>query len=269
VGWHPDREDKAAWSTAGGVVMTAAAGGAIAWLAIAEPSTSHEPLWPVYAFAAVAVVGFYGMLAPLLQWWPHGHDEAARATVAEIDAQIPSSAPTSPSALFEELDDLTLRLTSYLRLRANKARGISAKWQKLKVKGDPDPYAYGYAIVGSSRYERQTARHYLTDFRSPLAVAIRRAMRMGVISKAEGEAALQSVWCPTVRVDEIHKAITAVSLIRDNIDVTEPEHGAPGRVGYRGRPGSTARFRGTRFGESLDTDIDNQGDIDVEDSDVD
>jgi hypothetical protein len=42
-----------------------------------------------------------------------------------------------------------------------------------------------------------------------------------------------------------------------------------GRVGYRGRPGSTATFRRTRFGETLDTDIDNEGDIDVDDSDVD
>ena len=41
------------------------------------------------------------------------------------------------------------------------------------------------------------------------------------------------------------------------------------RIGYRGRPGSTTTFRGTRwFGQKLDTDIDNEGDIDVEDSDV-
>jgi len=41
-----------------------------------------------------------------------------------------------------------------------------------------------------------------------------------------------------------------------------------GRVGYRGRQGSTGKFRGTTFGEGLDTDIDNEGDVDVEDSDV-
>jgi hypothetical protein len=68
--WRPDPEDKAAWSTAGGVVMTTAAGGAIGWLAIAEPTSSHEPLWPVFAFGVVAVMGLYGMLAPLLHWWP-------------------------------------------------------------------------------------------------------------------------------------------------------------------------------------------------------
>ena len=41
-----------------------------------------------------------------------------------------------------------------------------------------------------------------------------------------------------------------------------------GRTGYRGRPGSTATFRRTRFGEGLDTDIDNEGNIDVDNSDV-
>ena len=70
MGWHPDPEDRAAWSTAGGVLLTAGAGAAIAWLAIAEPTTSREPLWPVFAFGALALIGLYGMLAPLLRWRP-------------------------------------------------------------------------------------------------------------------------------------------------------------------------------------------------------
>ena len=40
------------------------------------------------------------------------------------------------------------------------------------------------------------------------------------------------------------------------------------RTGYKGRPGSTGTFRGTTFGSSLDTDIDNEGDVEVEDSDL-
>src|ERR1700691_2401519 len=75
--WHPRSEDKAAWSAAGGVVMAVGVAGAIAWLAIAEPSTSHEPLWPVLAFGVVAVVGLYGMLAPLLRWWPWHNQSGA------------------------------------------------------------------------------------------------------------------------------------------------------------------------------------------------
>jgi hypothetical protein len=70
MGWHPDPKDRAAWSAAGGVVMAVAASGAIAWLLAVEPSSSNEPTWPVYGFAAVAVIGLYGMLAPLLRWWP-------------------------------------------------------------------------------------------------------------------------------------------------------------------------------------------------------
>ena len=44
--------------------MTAGTGAAIAWLSI------REPLWPVYAFAAIAAAGLYAMLAPLLPLWP-------------------------------------------------------------------------------------------------------------------------------------------------------------------------------------------------------
>lgn len=41
-----------------------------------------------------------------------------------------------------------------------------------------------------------------------------------------------------------------------------------GRVGYHGRPGSTGNFRGTKFGSGLDTDILNEGHVEVHDSDV-
>lgn len=68
--WHPDPDDRAAWSAVGGVVTATGAGGAVAWLLAVQPSSPDVPKWPVYAFAAVAVVGLYGMLAPLLCRWP-------------------------------------------------------------------------------------------------------------------------------------------------------------------------------------------------------
>lgn len=41
-----------------------------------------------------------------------------------------------------------------------------------------------------------------------------------------------------------------------------------GRVGYKGHPSGTATFRGTTFGSDLDTSIDNEGQIDVQDSEL-
>ena len=35
-----------------------------------QPASSHIPASVVWAFGAVAVAGAYGMLAPLLHWWP-------------------------------------------------------------------------------------------------------------------------------------------------------------------------------------------------------
>ena len=86
MGWRPDPHDKGEWSTAGGVLMAAGAAGAIGWLAIAEPSSSHEPLWPVYAFSLVAVGGLYGMLAPLLRWWPWNPGTAKTRTQEPSEA---------------------------------------------------------------------------------------------------------------------------------------------------------------------------------------
>lgn len=67
---HSDPEDGVASSAAGGVLTAAGVSGAIAWLTIADPTSSNEPLWPVFGFTEVAVIGLYGMLAPLLRWWP-------------------------------------------------------------------------------------------------------------------------------------------------------------------------------------------------------
>jgi hypothetical protein len=45
-------------------------GGAVAWWLAAKPVTSTIPVWPAYVFAVIAAIGFYGVLAPLLRWWP-------------------------------------------------------------------------------------------------------------------------------------------------------------------------------------------------------
>lgn len=47
-----------------------------------------------------------------------------------------------------------------------------------------------------------------------------------------------------------------------------PQASLVGRVGYRGRPGSTADMRSTRFHEGLDTSIDNEGRVRTDDVDV-
>jgi hypothetical protein len=48
-----------------------------------------KPLWLVCALGAAAAIGLYGMLAPLLRWWPwlrDGQDKAAEAGVGTIAA---------------------------------------------------------------------------------------------------------------------------------------------------------------------------------------
>jgi hypothetical protein len=39
---------------------------ALTWWLAAKPATAHLPIWPAYVFGGVAVLGAYGMLAPLL-----------------------------------------------------------------------------------------------------------------------------------------------------------------------------------------------------------
>jgi hypothetical protein len=124
MGWHPDAEDKAAWSTAGGAVMAAGAAGAIAWLAIAEPSTTHEPLWPVYAFAAAALVGLYGMLAPLLHWrpWHHQRRSVGGGVTLELGRLEDQDEPRVPKRHRKELKKLAEAYSTTVRYRRS-ARG--------------------------------------------------------------------------------------------------------------------------------------------------
>ena len=63
--------------------MAVFGGGAVAWWLAARPATAHIPVWPAYVFAGVACVGLYGMLAPLLKWWPW-----SRATAAIVNTNL-------------------------------------------------------------------------------------------------------------------------------------------------------------------------------------
>lgn len=54
------------------------------------PASAHVPTWLVYASGAVALIGFYVMLAPLAHWWPwaDGIKPLVNVIVAAIVAAI-------------------------------------------------------------------------------------------------------------------------------------------------------------------------------------
>ncbi len=69
--WRPEPEQASAWSAIGGVVVVVS--GTSAVLLAVQPSSSHVPAWVVWGCVGLVFVGLYGMLAPLLKWWPwHG-----------------------------------------------------------------------------------------------------------------------------------------------------------------------------------------------------
>jgi hypothetical protein len=96
MAWRPDPDDKGAWSAVGIALMTAGTSGAIAWLAITDPASSHEPLWPVFALAALAVIGIYGMLAPLVHLWPWRRDGTGPAPAVATDGSASAVAQHRP-----------------------------------------------------------------------------------------------------------------------------------------------------------------------------
>ena len=73
--WRPEPEQASAWSAGGGVVVavTATSAGVLA----TQPLSAHVPVWLVRGLATLALAGFYGMLAPLLKWWPWNKTSAA------------------------------------------------------------------------------------------------------------------------------------------------------------------------------------------------
>lgn len=64
------QEHKTEWSAVGGVITTLAGGGTYAWGIAATPAHSGLEIWPVFVLGAVAVVGAYLMLAPLVRLPP-------------------------------------------------------------------------------------------------------------------------------------------------------------------------------------------------------
>jgi hypothetical protein len=69
--WRPEPDQASAWSAVSGVVVVVSATSAV--LLAVQPSTAHVPNGVIYACIGLAMIGFYGMLAPLLKWWPwHG-----------------------------------------------------------------------------------------------------------------------------------------------------------------------------------------------------
>jgi hypothetical protein len=83
-----------------------------------------------------------------------------------------------------------------------------------------------------------------------------------------------AVWIPLLALGTLMMVGPGAVWTVQRMHARKRERQAPsappptGRTGYRGRPGSTGTFRATTFGSSLDTDIDNEGDVDVEDSDL-
>jgi hypothetical protein len=55
-------------------------------------------------------------------------------------------------------------------------------------------------------------------------------------------------------------------LARHPLEGASTETG--GRVGYRGHPGSYGNLKNATFGEKLDTAIDNEGDVDASEADI-
>jgi hypothetical protein len=73
--WRPEPEQASAWSAVGGVVVAVTATSAV--VLATQPLSAHVPVWLVRGLATLALAGFYGMLAPLLKWWPWNKTSAA------------------------------------------------------------------------------------------------------------------------------------------------------------------------------------------------
>ena len=65
--------------------MTLCGSNAAAWYLAAVTPRSGVPIWPVYLFVALAVVGFYCVIAPLRRCWPF---RGPRSAVEMLDERI-------------------------------------------------------------------------------------------------------------------------------------------------------------------------------------
>jgi hypothetical protein len=78
-------ENRSAWSAAGAAVAAISGTNAVAWASAASPSGSALPLWPAFAFGAIALVGIFGTIAPLARIWPF---HALRSPAEILDEQM-------------------------------------------------------------------------------------------------------------------------------------------------------------------------------------
>jgi hypothetical protein len=136
--WPPNSEDRAAWSGVGGVVTVLAGGGAIAWVVAAAPASSGLPVWPIYGFGVLAIVGLYFTLAPLLHLPPWAQrssppaiptDSSSQGTEGATEPPPPPKKPNVIDVTPEYLAGLFKGLTS---IQGQKlADTYLGKWMKV------------------------------------------------------------------------------------------------------------------------------------------
>ncbi len=96
--WRVEPEQASAWSAIGGVVVVVS--GTSAVLLAVQPSSSHVPSWVIWGCVGLVFVGLYGMLAPLLKWWPWNRTAVAfggRALPKRVGGEQIDLAALNPS----------------------------------------------------------------------------------------------------------------------------------------------------------------------------
>lgn len=162
-------EHRGAWSAAGAAVMTLAGGGAIAWGLAASPAQSGIPQWPLFVFAVIAAVGFYGVLAPLLRWWPwletDGPDHASEhvSTPSNGLLAIPAAplvtverpAIEAPQRIFDEAPPGLADMSSLKELFAGRTEAQASKLleqhrgKPVRVSGEVEDVSLASSYRGS------------------------------------------------------------------------------------------------------------------------
>jgi hypothetical protein len=95
-------DQRAALSTAGGVVATVCGTNAAAWAVGATAAGSHLPGWPAYAFGAMAVIGVAIAITAAARVWPFHW--LALAPDELLDDCIRRGRDTRARIVYEELD---------------------------------------------------------------------------------------------------------------------------------------------------------------------
>jgi hypothetical protein len=90
--WKPEPEHTVAWSAAGGVLLAVGAAATVT-LSVQDSSSYVSP--PLIGIcAALALIGLYWMLAPLMHWWPWRRRERPRTVgMAMSPLQPPAPQP--------------------------------------------------------------------------------------------------------------------------------------------------------------------------------